>query len=69
MMKELAEKFIRENGYTKDDFIDVDVSNELETDVCEWIDSIQGTLQNYDDYQMEYKSQVYEWVCHLLNIS
>ena len=68
MMRELAERFVKENDYSKQDFEETDVGTELENEVCEWIDSIKGTLMNYEDYEWEYKNKVYEEVCDILEV-
>ncbi len=67
-MEKIAQLFLKETNYTKEDFIGVDVSNELEKEVGEFIDSIRGTLDNYNDYEWNYKNDTYESVCEELGI-
>lgn len=65
----LAKSFIMSKGYGKEEFKDVDVSNDLEAEVSEFVDSIKGSLDNYEDYEFEYKNGVYEKVCEILDIA
>jgi len=64
--KKLANQFIKETGYTKEDFKNVDFGNDIESEVCDWIDSIKGTLMNYNEYEWKYKNDVYTEVCNIL---
>ena len=68
IMRRLALRFIKENGYTKKQFKDVDIGTTIENEVCNWIDSISGTLVDYKNKEWDYKNYVYEEVCDILGI-
>ena len=67
-IQKLAEQFVESKGYTSETFKDIDFGNDLEEEVCEYLDSIKDTLINWEDYKSEYENAVYEEVLDLLNI-
>lgn len=67
--KELAQRFVKDKGYTAKQFKEVSVDDGWrENEVYEWVDSVSGLLKNYEDEQWNYKRNIYEKVCDLLKI-
>lgn len=57
--QQMAERFIQEHNYTKEDFEDTDVSNDIEKELILWLEQ---------EIDTEYKDEILTHIYRLLNI-